>query len=107
MQSEEPVNTIMFVSGRKPQAIIEQDLQRRGLKVEWANSIKGVKGFPPRSNRENGHRRGPRLGSRKLDILGRASKVFFVAPVIGSPLVQNPLALDRSVITPSRIYCLL
>ena len=43
MQSEEPVNTIMFVSGRKPEAIIEQDLQRRGLKVEWANSVKAAK----------------------------------------------------------------
>jgi len=42
-QSEEPVNTIMFVSGRKPEAIIEQDLQRRGLKVEWANSIQAAK----------------------------------------------------------------
>jgi DNA-binding NtrC family response regulator len=41
-QSEEPVNTIMFV-GRKPEAIIERDLQRRGLKVEWANSIKAAK----------------------------------------------------------------
>jgi len=36
----QPVNTIVFVSGRKPEAKIEQDLQRRGLKVEWANSIK-------------------------------------------------------------------
>jgi DNA-binding NtrC family response regulator len=43
MQSEEPVNTIMFVSGRKPEAIVEQDLQRRGFKVKWANSIKAVK----------------------------------------------------------------
>ena len=43
MQSEEPVNTIMFVSGRRPEAIIKQDLQRRGLKVEWANSIKAAK----------------------------------------------------------------
>ena len=43
MPSEEPVNTIMFVSGREPEAIIEQDLQRRGLKVEWANSIKAAK----------------------------------------------------------------
>jgi DNA-binding NtrC family response regulator len=40
MQNGEPVNTIMFVSGRKPEAIIEQELRRRGLKVEWANSIK-------------------------------------------------------------------
>ena len=43
MQSEEPASTIMFVSGKKPEAIIEQDLQRRGLKVEWANSIKAAK----------------------------------------------------------------
>ena len=43
MQSEEPVNTIMFVSGRKPEAIIEQDLRRRGLKVEWPKSIKAAK----------------------------------------------------------------
>ena len=43
MQSKRPVNTIMFVSGRNPEAIIEQDLQRRDLKVEWANSIKAAK----------------------------------------------------------------
>jgi DNA-binding NtrC family response regulator len=42
MQSKKPVKTIMFVSGRKPEAIIEQELRRRGLKVEWANSIKGA-----------------------------------------------------------------
>ena len=43
MQSEEPVNTIIFVSGKKPEAVIEQDLQRCGLKVEWASSIKTAK----------------------------------------------------------------
>ena len=43
MQSEAPVNAIIFVSGRKLDAIIEQDLQRHGLKVEWANSIKTAK----------------------------------------------------------------
>jgi len=43
MQSEQPINTIMFVSGRKPEATIEQDLRRRGLKVDWANSIKAAK----------------------------------------------------------------
>ena len=42
-QSEEPVHTIMFVSGNKPDATIEQDLRRRGLKVEWATSIKAAK----------------------------------------------------------------
>src|SRR5215469_12129972 len=45
MQSEKPVNTIMFVSSRKPEATVQQDLQRRGLKVEWANSIKAAKDF--------------------------------------------------------------
>ena len=43
MQSEEPASAIMFVSSKKPEAVIEQDLQRRGLKVEWANSIKAAK----------------------------------------------------------------
>ena len=43
MQRKELVNTIMFVSNIKPDATIEQDLQRRGLKVEWANSIKAAK----------------------------------------------------------------
>jgi DNA-binding NtrC family response regulator len=42
MKSEEPVNTIMFVSGRKPDKIVEQELGLRGLKVEWANSIKAA-----------------------------------------------------------------
>lgn len=42
MKSEEPVNTIMFVSGRKPDKILEQELGLRGLKVEWANSIKAA-----------------------------------------------------------------
>jgi DNA-binding NtrC family response regulator len=42
MQSEEPVKTIMFVSGRKPEAIVEQELLVRGLKVEWANSVKAA-----------------------------------------------------------------
>ena len=42
MQSNEAVNTILFVSGRKPEAIVEQELRRHGLKVEWANSIKAA-----------------------------------------------------------------
>jgi DNA-binding NtrC family response regulator len=42
MKSEEPVNTIMFVSGRKPDKIVEEELGRRGLNVEWANSIKAA-----------------------------------------------------------------
>ncbi len=42
MKSEEPVNTIMFVSGRKPDKIIEQELELRGLKVKWATSVKAA-----------------------------------------------------------------
>jgi len=42
MQSEERVNTIMFVSGRKPESIVDEELQRRGLNVKWANSIKAA-----------------------------------------------------------------
>src|SRR5213593_5128219 len=42
MKSEEPVNTIMFVSSRKPDKIVEEELGRRGLNVQWANSIKAA-----------------------------------------------------------------
>lgn len=42
MQIEERVNTIIFVSGRKPEAIVEDELQRRGLNVKWANNIKAA-----------------------------------------------------------------
>jgi DNA-binding NtrC family response regulator len=42
MQSGQRVHTIMFVSSSKPEAVIEQELQRRGLEVEWANSIKSA-----------------------------------------------------------------
>ena len=76
MQSEEPVDTIMFVSGRKPEAILERDLQQRGLKVEWANSIKAAKDVLALSIRENSHRRGSRLGRWQLGRFGRASKVY-------------------------------
>jgi DNA-binding NtrC family response regulator len=42
MQREARVDTIMFVSTRPPEAIVEDELQRRGLNVKWANSIKGA-----------------------------------------------------------------
>ena len=42
MKIREPVKTIMFVSGREPEAIIEQELRRRGLKMEWTKSIKAA-----------------------------------------------------------------
>ena len=122
MQSEEPVDTIMFVSARKPEAILERDLQQRGLKVEWANSIKAAKDVLALSIRENSHRRGSRLGRWQLGRFGRASKVYlklhshcacefyqsgrvmvgraglrcggyFVGTVIRFPLVRNPMAL--------------
>jgi len=43
IKSKEPVNTVIFVSARKTEATIEQDLQLRGLKVEWANTIQAAK----------------------------------------------------------------
>jgi DNA-binding NtrC family response regulator len=42
IQREEPVNTIIFVSGGKPESIIEHELRLRGLNVRWANSIKAA-----------------------------------------------------------------
>lgn len=42
MKSKDAVSTIMFVSGRKPDKVVEEELGRRGLKVEWANSIKAA-----------------------------------------------------------------
>lgn len=44
MQTKERVNTIMFVSGKKPEGIVENELQRRGLNVKWASSIKAATG---------------------------------------------------------------
>jgi DNA-binding NtrC family response regulator len=32
----------MFVSGRRPEAMVENELQQRGLNVKWTNSIKGA-----------------------------------------------------------------
>jgi DNA-binding NtrC family response regulator len=40
-----PVKTIVFVSARKPDAIIEQELLARDLKVAWANSVKAATDF--------------------------------------------------------------
>jgi DNA-binding NtrC family response regulator len=45
MRSEEPIKTIMFVSGRGLEAIIVQELERRGLEVKWANSIQAATGL--------------------------------------------------------------
>jgi DNA-binding NtrC family response regulator len=42
MRSEATINTVMFVSSNKPDKIVEEELERRGLKVEWANSIKAA-----------------------------------------------------------------
>ena len=39
MKGEETINTVMFVSSRKPDKILEEELGRRGLKSEWAGSI--------------------------------------------------------------------
>ena len=42
MKSKGTISTVMFVSSKKPDKIVEEELERRGLKVEWANSIKAA-----------------------------------------------------------------
>jgi DNA-binding NtrC family response regulator len=42
MKGEETISTIMFVSRRKPDKILEEELGRRGLKSEWVDSIKAA-----------------------------------------------------------------
>jgi DNA-binding NtrC family response regulator len=39
MQSHEPVKTVIFVSARRPQAAMEQEIEARGIRVQWANCI--------------------------------------------------------------------
>jgi len=72
---EEPVNTIMFVSGRNPEAI-EEDLQRRGLKVEWANSIRAAKKLLASASERTAIVADLALADLQLDRSDRASKVY-------------------------------
>ena len=45
MQSYEPVKIVIFVGARRPEAAMEQEMQARGVRVEWANSIKAAAGL--------------------------------------------------------------
>jgi DNA-binding NtrC family response regulator len=45
MQSQEPGKTVVFVSARKPEDAIEQEMGARGIRVQWANSIQAVGGL--------------------------------------------------------------
>ena len=45
MQSHEPAKTVIFVSARRPEAAIEQDMEARGVRVQWASSIKAAAGL--------------------------------------------------------------
>jgi len=42
MQSHEPPKTVIFVGARRPEAAMELEMQARGVRVEWANSIKAA-----------------------------------------------------------------
>ena len=42
MQSHEPVKTLVFVSARRPEAAMEQEMGARGIRVQWANSIQAA-----------------------------------------------------------------
>lgn len=39
MESHEPPRTVIFVGARRPEAAMEQEIEARGVRVEWANSI--------------------------------------------------------------------
>src|SRR6202007_2840220 len=42
MQSYEPVKSLVFVSARRPEAAMEQEMDAHGIRVQWANSIQAA-----------------------------------------------------------------
>lgn len=45
MQTYEPAKTVIIVGAKRPAAAVEQELQARGLTLQWAGSIKGAAGL--------------------------------------------------------------
>ena len=45
MQNCEPAKTVIFVSGRRPEKAFEQEMNTRGVRVLWADTIKAAAGF--------------------------------------------------------------
>ena len=45
MQTDERAGTVIFVSGRRPETGIEQEIEACGAKVHWARSIDGAAGL--------------------------------------------------------------
>ena len=45
MQSHEPVITVVFVSARRPEAAMEQEMGARGIRAQWASSIQSAGGL--------------------------------------------------------------
>jgi len=39
MQSHKPTKTVIFVSPRKPEVVLEQEMEALGVNVQWASSI--------------------------------------------------------------------
>jgi len=42
MQTQGQVGTVIFVAASSPEAIIQQDMEARGLKMQWARSIEAA-----------------------------------------------------------------
>jgi DNA-binding NtrC family response regulator len=45
MQSHEPVKIVIFVGARRPEAAVEQELEARGLILQWASTINAAAGL--------------------------------------------------------------
>jgi DNA-binding NtrC family response regulator len=45
MQSHGPAKTVICVSTKRPEAAMEQEMEARGVRVQWASSIKTSVGF--------------------------------------------------------------
>ena len=42
MQGHEPVKSVVFVSARRPETALEQEMGARGIRMQWANSIQSA-----------------------------------------------------------------
>jgi DNA-binding NtrC family response regulator len=45
IQTDERAGTVIFVGGRRPEAAIEQEMEARGVRVQWARSIRTAAGL--------------------------------------------------------------
>jgi hypothetical protein len=45
MQSQEPAKTVILVSAMRPEAGMQPEMEGRGVRVQWASSIKAAAGL--------------------------------------------------------------